>query len=134
MNFKKNVKNKINKRTKKIILKVLKPFLPFIIIIVGLFFAICFIIDAIFVQEVQSDSSSMPEAQIEIKNKCISKAEYLNTCNNFIGSESTNYLLDVDDRERDKCVEWSHLYSLMAFHNMTYNTKIDDVLLEKVAN
>lgn len=134
MNFKENAKNKINKKAKKFVFKVIKPFLPFIIIIVGLFLAICTIVDAIFVQEVQSDNSSMSETEIEIKNQCISKAEYLNTCNNFIGSEPTNYLLDVDDRERDKCIEWSHLYSIMAFYNMTYNTKIDNVLLEKVAN
>ena len=40
----------------------------------------------------------------------------------------------MDDRERDKCVEWSHLYSIMAFHNMTDNTKLDVSLLELVAN
>ena len=134
MKFKENAKNKINKKAKKFVFKIIKPFLPFIIIIVGLFLAICTIVDAIFVQEVQSDNSSMSETEIEIKNQCISKAEYLNICNNFIGSEPTNYLLDVDDRERDKCIEWSHLYSIMAFYNMTYNTKIDNVLLEKVAN
>ena len=134
MNLKEKAKSKINKKAKKIAFKILKPFLPFIIIIVGVFFAICFIIDAIFVQEVQSDNTSMPETQVELKNNCILKAEYLNTCNNYIGEESTSYLLDVDDRERDKCVEWSHLYSIMAFHNMTDNTKLDVSLLELVAN
>lgn len=134
MSIKEKVKYKINQKTKKVALKIIKPFLPFIIIIIGLFFTICFIIDAIFIQEVQSDNTSMPEAQIELKNKCISKAEYLNTCNNYIVTEKTNYLLDVDDREIDKCVEWSHLYSIMAFYNMTYGTTIDEELLEKVSN
>lgn len=124
----------LKEKAKKITFHIIKPFLPFIIIIISLFFAICSIIDAVFIQEVQTDNASMPEAQVELKNKCIEKAEYLNTCHNYIGQESTNYLLDVDNRERDKCIEWSHLYAIMAFHNMTNNTKINEDLLEKVAS
>ena len=134
MSLKNKAKTKVKNKAKKVAFKVLKPFLPFIIIIVGLFFAICTIIDAVFVQEVQTDDTSMPPAQLEIKNKCITKSEELNTCNNFIGEEKTNYLLDINSRELDKCIEWSHLYAIMAFHNMTNNTKIDENLLNKVAN
>lgn len=133
MDLKNKVKNKAKNKMKKIAFKVIKPFLPFIIIIVGLFFAICTIIDAVFVQEVQSDSSSLPKAEQELRTKCIEKAEYLNTCHNYIDSELTKYLLDIDSRETDKEVQWSHLYSIMAFHNMTNNTKIDENLLNKVA-
>ena len=122
-----------NKAMKKIAFKVIKPFLPFIIIIVGLFFAICTIIDAIFIQEVQTDSSTLPVAEAQLKEKCIAKAEYLNTCHNYRDGEVTNYLLDLDNREIDKEVQWSHLYAIMAFHNMANNTKIDEKLLNEVA-
>lgn len=133
MDLKNKVKNKAKNKMKKIAFKVIKPFLPFIIIIVGLFFAICSIIDAVFIQEVQSDSSSLPKPEQELRTKCIEKAEYLNTCHNYLNGELTNYLLDIDSRETDKEVQWSHLYSIMAFHNMTNNTKIDETLLNKVA-
>lgn len=134
MSIKDKAKSKVKNKMKKVAFKVIKPFLPFIIIIVGLFFAICTIIDAVFVQEVQTDSSSMPEAQQELRTKCIEKAEYLNTCHNYKDGESTQYLLDLDSRETDKEVQWSHLYSIMAFHNMTDNAKIDEALLNKVAS
>ena len=78
MSIKDKAKSKVKSKMKKVAFKVIKPFLPFIIIIVGLFFAICTIIDAVFIQEVQTDSSSMPEAQQELRTKCIEKAEYLN--------------------------------------------------------
>ena len=132
-NLKNKIKDKVKDKVKKIVFKVLKPFLPFIIIIIGIFFAICFIIDAVFVQEVQTDTSDMTKEQAELKNICIEKAEYLNTCHNYKDGEITNYLLDIDSRETDKQVEWSHLYSIMAFQNMSSNEQIDEVLLNKVA-
>ena len=134
MNLKDKAKSKVKNKMKKVAFKVIKPFLPFIIIIVGLFFAICTIIDAVFVQEVQTDSSSMPEAQQELRTKCIEKAEYLNTCHNYKDGEITQYLLDIDSRENAKLVQWSHLYSIMAFKNMAHNTEINENLLNKVAS
>ena len=131
--MKMNLKNKVNNKAKQIAFKVVKPFLPFIIIIVALFFAICTIIDAIFIQEVQSDSSSMNEVQQELRSKCIEKAESLNTCHNYKDGELTNYLLDMDSRETDKEIQWSHLYSIMAFHNITDNRKMDENLLNEIA-
>lgn len=129
-----SIKNNFRNKAKKVILKTIKPFLPFILIIGLLFFAICTIVDAIFIQEVQSDNSSMSPAQLEIKNKCIKMSEYLNTCNNFIGTQSTNYLLDVDNRENDKQLEWSHLYSLLVFHNIANDEEINEKLLNEIAN
>lgn len=134
MSIKDKAKSKVKNKMKKVAFKVIKPFLPFIIIIVGLFFAICTIIDAVFIQEVQTDSSSMPEAQQELRTKCIEKAEYLNTCHNYKDGESTQYLLDIDSRENAKLVQWSHLYSIMAFKNMAHNTEINENLLNKVAS
>lgn len=134
MSIKNKVKNKAKNKIKKVAFKVIKPFLPFILIIGLLFFAICTIIDAIFVQEVQTDSSDLPPERAEIRNLCIEKSEYLNTCHNYIGTESTNNLLDVDNRENDKLIEWSHLYAIMAFHNMTDNKDINKDLLNQVAS
>ena len=133
MSLKEKAKNKTKKQIKKLVFAVIKPFLPFIIIVVLIFFTICTLIDAIFIQEVQAPDSSMPEATAKIKQLCIEKAEYLNTCNNYIGDEKTEYLLDIDSRETDKQIEWSHLYAIMAFHNMANNTKINKNLLEKVS-
>lgn len=123
-----------NNKIKKIAFKVLKPFLPFIILFFGILFAFCTIIDAIFIQEVQTDLSNMPEAEKYIREMCIKKAEYLNTCNNYKGGEKTKYLLDAYDREIDKEIEWAHLYSIMAFHNMIEHTEINEELLDKVAS
>lgn len=128
------VKSKVTNKAKKVAFKVIKPFLPFIIMFFGLLFAFCTIIDAVFVQEVQSNNTSMPEAQVALKNKCIERSEYLNTCNNFKDGESTSYLLDVDNRENSKEIQWSHLYAIMAFHNMTDNKELDEKLLNDVAN
>ena len=127
------MKNKIQNKVKKIVFKAIRPFLPFVIIIVALFLAICSIIDAVFIQEVQTDTSYMPETEKKVKNMCIEKAEYLNTCHNYKDGELTNYLLDIDNRELDKEIEWSQLYAIMAFNNMSYNEKIDEKLLEKVS-
>ena len=124
----------MSRTLKKITLNIIKHFLPFIIIIFLLFFAICMVIDAIFIQEVQSNDSSMSKVQLELKNLCIKKAEFLNTCNNYIGNEPTKYILDVENRETTKMIEWSHLYAIMAFHNMTDNTEMNENLLNKVAN
>lgn len=123
----------IKSKTKKIAFMIIKPFIPFIIIILGLFFSLCTIIDAIFIQEVQTKDSLMPIAQAQMKEKCIEKSEMLNTCHNYRDGELTNYLLDLDNREVDKEIQWSHLYAIMAFHNMANNTKINERLLEEVA-
>ncbi len=134
MSLKNKVKDKAKKKIKKIAFKVIKPFLPFILIIGLLFFAVCTIIDAIFIQEVQNDTSSMSEAEQILKTLCIEKAEYLNTCNNYVCNESTNYLLDIDSRENDKEIQWSHLYSIMVFHNITNSEEMNEILLDKISS
>lgn len=123
----------LERKVKKLALKLIKPFLPFIIIILVLFFLICSIIDAVFVQEVQKDSSYMSKAEQEIKRKCIEKAEYLNTCHNLKDNEETQFLLDIDNREINKEVEWSHLYAILAFNNMSYNSEINEELLNEIS-
>lgn len=128
MNLKKKTKNKI----KKVAFKIIKPFLPFIAIIITLFFAICLIIDTIFISSAQADSSSMSAQEKKIKELCIEKANYLNTCHNYLGSSKTYSLLDLDNREIDKQIQWSHLYTLMVFCNMTNNREINKDLLNEI--
>lgn len=128
MNLKKIAKNKI----KKTIFKIIKPFLPFLLIIGLLFFFICLIIDTVFVHQVQADSSSMSYEEKRLRDLCIEKSNYLNKCHNYIGTTKTNSLLDINDREIDKQIQWSHLYTLMNFHNMTTNRELNEDLLNEI--
>jgi len=128
MSLKKIAKNKI----KKTIFKIIKPFLPFILVIGLLFFFICLIIDTVFVHQVQADSSSMSYEEKRIRDLCIDKANYLNKCHNYIGTTKTNSLLDINDREIDKQIQWSHLYTLMNFNNMTNNKELNEDLLNEI--
>ena len=133
MSLKINIKNKIKTKVKKVAFKVIKPFLPYIIIFFVLLFAFCTVIDAIFVDDVQQDESSMSQEEKAVRTSCINKASFLNMCHNFLDGNSTTSLLDMDSRENDKQIQWSHLYAIMAFHNMSDGSKLDENLLEKVA-
>ena len=127
------LKRKAKSKLKKAAFSVIKPFLPYIIIFLVLLFAFCTVIDAIFVDNVQQDESSMSQKEKEIRTLCINKASFLNMCHNFLDGNSTTSLLDIDSRENDKQIQWSHLYALMAFHNMSDGSKLDENLLEKIS-
>lgn len=127
------LKRKAKSKLKKAAFSVIKPFLPYIIIFLVLLFAFCTVIDAIFVDNVQQDESSMSQEEKEIRTSCINKASFLNMCHNFLDGNSTTSLLDIDSRENDKQIQWSHLYALMAFHNMSDSSKLDENLLEKIS-
>ena len=127
------LKRKAKSKLKKAAFSVIKPFLPYIIIFLVLLFAFCTVIDAIFVDNVQQDESSMSQEEKEIRTSCINKASFLNMCHNFLDGNSTTSLLDMDSRENDKQIQWSHLYALMAFHNMADGSKLDENLLEKIS-
>lgn len=133
MSLKNKSKKQIKNKFKKIAFAVIKPFLPYIIIFLVLLFAFCTVIEAIFVDDVQQDESSMSQEEKKVRSECISKASNLNICHNFLDGISTTDLLDVDSRENDKQIQWSHLYALMAFHNMSDGSQLDSDLLEKVA-
>ena len=62
MSLTEKVKSKAKNKMKKVAFKVLKPFLPFIIIIVGIFFAICTVIDTIFLTEADMEIASKVES------------------------------------------------------------------------
>ena len=51
MTLTKKTKNKAKNKLKKIAFKIIKPFLPFILIIVGIIFALCTVVDALFTTE-----------------------------------------------------------------------------------
>lgn len=127
------LKRKAKSKLKKAAFSVIKPFLPYIIIFLVLLFAFCTVIDAIFVDNVQQDESSMSQEEKEIRTSCINKASFLNMCHNFLDGNSTTSLLDMDSRENDKQIQLSHLYALMAFHNMSDGSKLDENLLEKIS-
>lgn len=133
MSLKNKAKSVAKNKFKKVAFAVIKPFLPFIIIFLVLLFAFCTVIDAIFVDDVQQDESSMSQEEQEIRSACISKASFLNKCHNFLDGNSTLELLDMDGREQDKEIQWSHLYALMAFHNMSDGSKLDINLLESIS-
>ncbi len=125
-------RNQKNNRTKKIIWNLIKPFLPFVLILLFIFGTVSTIVDAVFIQFVQEDSSYLSDEELELKNLCINKANELNACNNFIDGTPTNLILDVNNREYDKMIEWSYLYSLMTFHNMSNGEKLNKALLDSI--
>lgn len=51
MNLKDKAKNKAKNKIKKVAFKIIKPFIPFIIVIVGIIFAICTVVDSLFTTE-----------------------------------------------------------------------------------
>lgn len=126
--FKKHLNNKV----KKIVWNLLKPFIPFILILLFIFGTVTTIVDAIYIQFVQEDDSYLSNEELRLKNMCINEVDKLNTCNNFVDNEPTNLLLDVNNKENNKLIQWSHLYSIMTFHNMANGDKITAKLLNNV--
>lgn len=126
-------KKDIGKKLKKILFKIIKPILPFLLLIIVVIFLISYLLDSIFVSSAQTDSCELSAYEQQIKNMCIEKAEYLNTCNNFVGSEKRNELLDVNNLENTKIIEWSHLYTIMTLENLNNKAEINKQLLDKIS-
>ena len=63
---------------------------------------------------------------------CIEKAEYLNTCDNYVDKEKKNELLDVNNLENNKMIEWSHLSTLMTLENLNNEKEINQNLLDEI--
>lgn len=125
-------KKAIGKKLKKVLFKIIKPVLPFLLLILVVIFLISYLLDSFFVSSTQTDSSELSESEQQIKNMCIEKAEYLNTCNNFVGSEKRNELLDVNNLENTKMIEWSHLYTIMTLENLNNKVEMNKQLLDKI--
>lgn len=124
--------NVVKSKIKKVAFNIIKPFIPFLLVLLFIFGTMSTIVDAIYIQFVQEDDSFLSTEEKEIKKMCISKADYLNTSNNFVDGTPTEFLLDVNSRENDKLINWSHLYAILTFHNMSNGEKINQKLLDKV--
>lgn len=127
-------KQQIKKKVKKVVFKLIKPFIPFILIIFCLIMTYFTVVDAIFVEQVQTDTSLLSEVGQAIKNKCIEIAESLNLCNKYKDDEEVKEVADIDGRELDKQVQWSHLYAIMAFESIANNKEMNEDLLNSVAS
>lgn len=125
-------KKAIGKKLKKVLFKIIKPILPFLLLILVVIFLISYLLDSFFVSSTQTDSSELSESEQQIKNMCIEKAEYLNTCDNFVENEKRNELLDVNNLENTKIIEWSHLYTIMTLENLNNKVEMNKQLLDKI--
>ena len=74
MKLQDKARKKVNEKIKKVAFKVLKPFLPFIIVIIGIVFAVCTVIDSLFTTE---DDMQVAE-QLSSDNYEEQYAEWLN--------------------------------------------------------
>lgn len=73
MSLKNKVKSKVTNKVKKVLFKIIKPFLPFILIFLGLLFALCTVIDAVFIEETKYEENDIDiDSKLEI---AIEKAE-----------------------------------------------------------
>ena len=124
----KNIKNKI----KKVLWHLLKPFLPFILLIVAIILLVSYFLDGIFIQTAQADSSNLEQEELDLKNICIEKVDELNTCNNFLDNTETNKLLDLDDRENLKLLQWSHLYTIVTLSNLEDGKEYTKTLVDNI--
>lgn len=134
MNIAQATKSIIKNKIKKVIFKAIKPYLPFVLLIVVIILLLATLLDTLFIQGVQADNYSMSESELILKNKCIEKAKVINTCNNFADGISTNYLLDVNNLEENKQIEWSHLYVLMTIESLKRDDISENDLLEQISN
>lgn len=74
MNLKNRAKNKVKSNLKKVVFNLVKPFLPFIIVILGIVFAVCTVVDAVFTTE---DDMQMAE-KLSSEDYEAQYAEWLN--------------------------------------------------------
>ena len=88
MSIKDKAKKEIKKKVKKVIMMVLKPLIPYIAIVLIVLLLVSWLMDSLFASSAQTDDSELTEVQLDIKTMCIEKAEYLNTCDNYVDRKS----------------------------------------------
>ena len=132
MSIKDKAKKEIKKKVKKVIMMVLKPLIPYIAIVLIVLLLVSWLMDSLFASSAQADDSELTEVQLDIKTMCIEKAEYLNTCDNYVDKEKKNELLDVNNLENNKMIEWSHLSTLMTLENLNNEKEINQTLLDEI--
>ena len=132
MSIKDKAKKEIKRKAKKVIMMVLKPLIPYIAIVLIVLLLVSWLMDSLFASSAQTDDSELTEVQLDIKTMCIEKAEYLNTCDNYVDKEKKNELLDVNNLENNKMIEWSHLSTLMTLENLNNEKEINQTLLDEI--
>ena len=132
MNLKNKAKKAIGKKVKKVIMMVLKPLIPYFAIVLIVLLLVSWLMDSLFASSAQADDSELSEIELNVKTMCIEKAEYLNTCDNYVDKEKKNELLDVNNLENNKMIEWSHLSTLMTLENLNNEKEINQNLLDEI--
>ena len=132
MSIKNKAKKAVGKKIKKIRMMVLKPLIPYIAIVLIVLLLVSFLMDSLFANNAQADDSELSEVQLDIKTMCIEKAEFLNICDNYVDKEKKNELLDVNNLENNKMIEWSHLSTLMTLENLNNKKEIGQNLLDEI--
>ena len=132
MSIKDKAKKEIKKKIKKVIMMVLKPLIPYIALVLIVLLLVSWLLDSLFASSAQADDSELSSAELDIKTMCIEKAEYLNTCDNYVDKEKKNELLDVNNLENNKMIEWSHLSTLMTLENLNNEKEINQNLLDEI--
>ena len=132
MSIKDKAKKEIKKKIRKEIMMVLKPLIPYIALVLIVLLLVSWLLDSLFASSAQADDSELSSAELDIKTMCIEKAEYLNTCDNYVDKEKKNELLDVNNLENNKMIEWSHLSTLMTLENLNNEKEINQNLLDEI--
>ena len=132
MSIKDKAKKEIKKKIKKVIMMVLKPLIPYIALVLIVLLLVSWLLDSLFASSAQADDSELSSAELDIKTMCIEKAEYLNTCDNYVDKEKKNELLDVNNLENNKMIEWSHLSTLMTLENLNNEKEFNQNLLDEI--
>ncbi len=132
MSIKDKAKKEIKKKIKKLIMMILKPLIPYIALVLIVLLLVSWLLDSLFASSAQADDSELSSAELDIKTMCIEKAEYLNTCDNYVDKEKKNELLDVNNLENNKMIEWSHLSTLMTLENLNNEKEINQSLLDEI--
>lgn len=132
MSIKDKAKKEIKKKIKKVIMMILKPLIPYIALVLIVLLLVSWLLDSLFASSAQADDSELSSAELDIKTMCIEKAEYLNTCDNYVDKEKKNELLDVNNLENNKMIEWSHLSTLMTLENLNNEKEINQSLLDEI--
>ena len=127
-----SIKDKAKKEIKKVIMMILKPLIPYIALVLIVLLLVSWLLDSLFASSAQADDSELSSAELDIKTMCIEKAEYLNTCDNYVDKEKKNELLDVNNLENNKMIEWSHLSTLMTLENLNNEKEINQSLLDEI--
>ena len=132
MSIKDKAKKEIKKKIKQVIMMILKPLIPYIALVLIVLLLVSWLLDSLFASSAQADDSELSSAELDIKTMCIEKAEYLNTCDNYVDKEKKNELLDVNNLENNKMIEWSHLSTLMTLENLNNEKEINQSLLDEI--